>query len=235
MGGRPAAYRPRAAVAVCTVLLRFAPGSPWPVRLGAVRDEFSDRAWDPPAAHWDGRLLGGRDRVAGGTWLAVDPDRPAVAAVLNGPRLPLPPGGVRPSRGGLPLAALRREYAHDDRYDGYHLVLGTPAAVTVWSWDGTDLETRELAPGDHVIVNRGVDVDADPVVARFTPLLSTVHDWSDWRRLLAGDGLLVDREHDGRRYASTSETLIGVGAGVWYEFNPVPTDPTAWYPVLTNR
>src|SRR5947209_11609771 len=81
---------------MCTVLLRFAPGTPRPLLLGAVRDEFVERAWDPPGAHWGDRLLGGRDRTAGGTWLAVDPDRPAVAAVLNGVRRPPPEDGTRP-------------------------------------------------------------------------------------------------------------------------------------------
>src|SRR3982751_1166642 len=111
---------------MCTVLLRFAPGTSRPLVFGAVRDEFVDRAWDPPAAHWGGRVLGGRDRTAGGTWLAVDPDRPAVAAVLNGRRLPPPTDGVRPSRGGLPLGALRGGAPPEpDGYDGFHLVLAT--------------------------------------------------------------------------------------------------------------
>src|SRR6266536_4043488 len=150
---------------MCTVLLRFAPGSASPLRLGAVRDEFVDRAWDPPGAHWGDRLLGGRDRTAGGTWLAVDPDRPAVAAVLNGVRRPAPADGVRPSRGGLPLAVLRGEpLPVPDRYDGFHLVLATAAEVRVWSWDGEALRDQRLAPGDHVIVNAGVDA-ADPSVA----------------------------------------------------------------------
>src|SRR5256714_4879658 len=91
--------------AMCTVLLRFAPGTSCPLLFGAVRDEFVDRSWDPPAAHWGGRLLGGRDRSAGGTWLAVDPDRPAVAAVLNGGRLPPPADRVPPSPGGPPPRA----------------------------------------------------------------------------------------------------------------------------------
>src|SRR5256885_9505666 len=117
---------------MCTVLLRFAPGTAQPLLFGAVRDEFVDRAWDPPATHWGGRLLGGRDRSAGGTWLAVDPDRPAVAAVLNGTRLPLPADGVRPSRGGLPLAALRALTMGPaplpervDGHDGFHPRVGT--------------------------------------------------------------------------------------------------------------
>ena len=61
---------------MCTVLLRLTPGGVHPVLLGAVRDEFVERSWDPPARHWDGaaaHLVGGRDLVAGGTWLAVDP------------------------------------------------------------------------------------------------------------------------------------------------------------------
>src|SRR5439155_24346541 len=107
--GQPRRLLPLGSVLMCTVLLRFAPGGPCPLRLGAVRDEFVDRAWDRPAAHWGDRLLGGRDRTAGGTWLAADPDRPAVAAILNGVRRPVPESGVRPSRGRLLLGALRGE------------------------------------------------------------------------------------------------------------------------------
>jgi len=80
---------------MCTVLLRFAPGTAQPLILGAVRDEFMDRPWDPPAAHWPSApgVIGGRDRQAGGTWLAVAPGSRSVAALLNGvPLPPLPPG-----------------------------------------------------------------------------------------------------------------------------------------------
>src|ERR1051325_1488033 len=104
---------------MCTVLLRFAPGTRWPVLAGAVRDEFFQRAWDPPAAHWPSTpsLIGGRDRTAGGTWLAVDPGRPSFAALLNGP-LRLPADGPRPSRGGLALHILTNDAPPPpDRYD----------------------------------------------------------------------------------------------------------------------
>jgi uncharacterized protein with NRDE domain len=215
---------------MCTVLLRFAPGTPRPLLLGAVRDEFVERAWDPPAAHWGDRLLGGRDRTAGGTWLAVDPDRPAVAAVLNGVRRPPPDDGTtRPSRGQLPLGALRGQPVPvPDRYDGYHLVLATPDEIRVWSWDGTDLVDTRVPPGDHVIVNQGVDAAKPEVVAA----LAGATDRAGWVRLLAGDAVLVDVTVNGRRYGSTSTSLVEfAGGGVRYDFNPRPRDPSGWYPV----
>jgi uncharacterized protein with NRDE domain len=59
---------------MCTVLLRFRPGRRWPLLVAAVRDEFLERPWDPPAAHWPRpTIIGGRDRTAGGTWLAARP------------------------------------------------------------------------------------------------------------------------------------------------------------------
>jgi hypothetical protein len=245
---------------MCTVLLRYAPGARWPVLLAAVRDEFVGRAWDPPAAHWGGRLLGGRDRVAGGTWLAVDPAAPALAAVLNGTRLPPPAAGERPSRGGLPLAALGRGAVPDrdqvGGYDGFHLVRAAPAGVTVRSWDGLDLREVSLEPGDHVIVNRGPDAPDDPVVAHFGPLLaatpdpdptgdkSTVDAWGDWVTLAAGDGLdpgtpgalLVRRVYAGRSYGSTSVSLVALSPdAVRYDFTGSPWERDAWQPVLRTE
>src|SRR5687767_3000357 len=114
--------------AVCTVLLRLAPGGPLPVVLGAIRDEFVARAWDPPAAHWPGThpgLLGGRDERAGGTWLALDPARPAVAALLNAGKREEPEDEEpRPTRGTLALRILTDGGLPDDvsRYDLFHLL-----------------------------------------------------------------------------------------------------------------
>ncbi|GAA5201254.1 hypothetical protein GCM10023322_80860 [Rugosimonospora acidiphila] len=240
---------------MCTVLLRFAPGAAWPLLLAAVRDEFVDRSWDPPGRYWEDRLLGGRDRSAGGTWLAVDPSGPGVAAVLNGVRLPRPAGDDRPTRGTLPLDALRRRVPEGDGYDGFHLVRGTPREVRVWSWDGRRLWERSLPPGDHIIVNRGVGYDDEPTVAHFLPLLramgevggaadsgelaglSTVDFWGDWVRLLGGDGLdpadpralLVGRAFAGRDYGSTSASLVALGDGrARYDFCAAPLGAARW-------
>lgn len=198
---------------MCTVLLRFAPEDAWPLLLAAVRDEFVDRAWDPPGRHWEDHLLGGRDRTAGGTWLAVDPLGPGVAAVLNGVRLPPPAEVPRPTRGTLPLDVLRGRPPRGGDRDGFHLLTGTPQEVRLWSWDGVEMVERLLEPGHHIVVNRGVGLTEEPLVAHFLPMLrsaagpvaepgadapgadagaavpSTVDFWGDWVRLLGGDGL----------------------------------------------
>ena len=89
---------------MCTVLLRLEPEGRWPVLLGAIRDEFVERPWDPPAFHWDAPfvgLIGGRDQRAGGTWLAVDPAARSVAALLNAGKREEPADG-EPARREAP-------------------------------------------------------------------------------------------------------------------------------------
>ncbi len=245
-------------------MLRLRPDSPWPLLLAAVRDEFLDRPWDPPAAHWPEHpsLVGGRDQAAGGTWLAVrpatDPAGPAVAAVLNGVRLPVP-ALPRPSRGALPLAALTGELPESfDGYDGFHLVVATLSTVVVYGFDGTVLDRRDLEPGDHIIVNDGVDATIDPLVPHFTPLLAATPDpplagltteiaWGSWVDLLCGDGiapedpraLLVRKEFDGteapfagRVYGSGSAALVALSRDeVRYDFTPAPSTPQ-WAAIL---
>ena len=61
---------------MCTVAVSLEPGDPVPLLLLGIRDEFTGRPWRPPARHWPGSpLIGGIDEQAGGTWLAVHPDR----------------------------------------------------------------------------------------------------------------------------------------------------------------
>lgn len=235
-------------------MLRFEPGARWPLLMAAVRDEFMQRPWDPPAAHWPDRsasIVGGRDRTAGGTWLALRRDRLAVAALLNGVRLP---HQERPTRGGLPLAALTDslpEPAELRRYDGFHLLLGTPRGVRVWSWDGAELTIADLRPGDHIVVNLGVDTVDDPLVPHFTPLLGacaspdslreaeTSAAWGGWVDLLRGDGLRPDdpralierRVVAGNTYGSTSASLIALGQDdARFDFTATPESPS-WGPI----
>ncbi|RPF21038.1 NRDE family protein [Myceligenerans xiligouense] len=181
---------------MCTVLLRLDPAADWPLLLAAVRDEVADRPWEPPGEYWPQEapgLVGGRDLVAGGTWLAVrrggssepgGPGRPGVAAVLNGSfmnRLDQsspgsPPSSTRPSRGRLPLRALTSGVPEADRlraYEVVHLLVADADGARLVSWDGHEVTDVEIPPGDHIVTNEGLDVVDDPLVPHFAPLLGT--------------------------------------------------------------
>ncbi len=251
---------------MCTVMLRVNPGGAWPLLLAAVRDEFAGRRWDPPAAHWPDRptVQGGRDRVGGGTWLAVDRANATVAALLNGVRRP--EGTLRPTRGTLALAAVGKAARTpvpgiaDLRaladYDGFHLLRADRHGAAIWSWDGIELTHDELPVGDTIVVNLGPNRADDPLVPHFAPLLAALPDvdpgagrtpaaaWDGWIDLLRGDGLsltdpraLIIEHHVGDLvYGSGSATLIGLrGDGkTRYDFTATPTSPR-WYEVAAAQ
>lgn len=136
---------------MCTLLLSFDPAAAEPLVVAANRDEFRSRPADDPRDWGDG-VFAGRDRLAGGTWLAVGRGR--LAAVTNVRGAPVRPGA--PSRGLLPLAALRDELP--DAFEGwnaFNLVVATPERVRVVTHDAAGGARREhlLAPGRYAIVN----------------------------------------------------------------------------------
>ncbi|HET9170237.1 MAG TPA: NRDE family protein [Actinospica sp.] len=210
---------------MCTALISLDPGSSVPVLLLFARDEMADRAWQPPARHWPDRptLVGGRDERLGGTWLAVRPGDqsagPRVACLLNGLG-PAADPERRLTRGDLPLIAASGGFVSDldlGRYDPFHLLIADAASVSLLTWDGGTLTDRKLAPGTHLVSNRGLEVeDEQPSAAperaevliearirHFRPLLrstprpepvpghglGTRAAWGPWMRLAEGDGL----------------------------------------------
>jgi uncharacterized protein with NRDE domain len=242
---------------MCTAIVGYDPGARVPVLLAGVRDELIDRPWRPPARHWPDHpsLIGGRDELAGGTWLAVDPAAPRVACVLNGRGLAAPEERRR-SRGDLPLTLAETGTLDEDlgRYDPFHLIGAEPAGVRLWTWDGERLTARKLEPGLHIVVNGGLaepgaqggDDHMSARVAHFRPLFEAAsRDRETWLRLLDGDhldpsddrALIVRRELDGGRVWGTgSISLIALGPdrAVGYDFTAEPGDPAAWRPVPTS-
>jgi Transport and Golgi organisation 2 len=149
---------------MCTAVLSIESGGL--VLLAGVRDELVDRAWQPPGWHWPDypALIGGRDLLAGGTWLAAAPAARRVACVLNG-RGRQAPAGSRRSRGALPLlAAAGRELerAGLEAFDPFHLLNAEPGMAVLRSWDGERLAERELTAGLHIVVNSGLGSDLLP-------------------------------------------------------------------------
>ncbi len=90
-----------ASVCLLIALSRVIPGMP--LLVAANRDERYDRPAEPVTVLRAGepRILGGRDEMAGGTWLAVN-EHGVVAGLTNQPAGDRDPS--RRSRGELPLA-----------------------------------------------------------------------------------------------------------------------------------
>jgi uncharacterized protein with NRDE domain len=141
-----------------------------PLVLAANRDELLTRPSDPPLQLQDSPALwGGRDRLAGGTWLAVDPTG-RVCAVTNrhpGGRLP-PRDPARRTRGGLPTGTLGggSDRAALDRMDELVAADYNPVNVLYLSrdtasWVGLDDEVGRahdsLSPGVHVLTEQDPD------------------------------------------------------------------------------
>ena len=90
---------------MCSIILRTGVGE---VLIGANRDEMVARPWESPAEFWPG-IIGGRDILGGGTWMALN-RHGVMAAILNRHGSLGPAPGKR-SRGELPLLALRETSA----------------------------------------------------------------------------------------------------------------------------
>jgi uncharacterized protein with NRDE domain len=171
---------------MCTLLLGVGIPTANTVLLGANRDEAPARASDPPGVLLETpRVVGGRDRVAGGTWLAIR-ERRAVIAMLNRQSRhghPLPPDPTRRSRGLLALEAAAADAAPGEslgaavtrraaaavrtaRYAPFTLVFASPDASWSLEWDGEALRQEPLGPGWHVVTHAGPDDPREPRTAR---------------------------------------------------------------------
>lgn len=199
----------------------------------AVRDEFVGRDFDGPGAWWPDLpdVVGGRDRVAGGTWCACDVRTGAVAVVLNRPeRRDADPGAA--SRGVLPLLAMRHGTGWADHLElapmaSFNLMLAAPDALWWWTFDGTTLTRAELGAGTHLAKPSGL-VDNE--------LSATLADPDHWKQLLAASeprpdpsGLLVRIEHDDRVYGTVFAQLITSAPGrVVIEHSRTPQQPESF-------
>ena len=150
------------------------PGTP--LLVAANRDERYDRPAEVMAVLRERRprILGGRDKVAGGTWLAVN-SRGLVAGLTNQPS-GRPRDEGRRSRGELPLAfaaypdaatavaAVCAELDPSDYNPCWLLVGDRHALYSVGMAAGHRPAVRLLPPGIHVLEN--VPPEADSAKAR---------------------------------------------------------------------
>lgn len=140
---------------MCTVVVRVPDEPGDPAHVLAVRDEDPNRPWRALGPHWPDShpgVLGVQDARAGGAWLAALPAAGRLAVLLNvgGPS---PQPGLA-SRGEVVLDAVAgREPDPERRTQAYNLVTVAGGGVTVTISDGTNLTSRPLEPGVHMLVN----------------------------------------------------------------------------------
>ncbi|KAF9601949.1 hypothetical protein IFM89_024283 [Coptis chinensis] len=140
----------------------------YPFLLLLNRDEYHNRP-TKPVSWWEGcEILGGRDEVAGGTWLACTREGKFafVTNVLESRTLP-----EARSRGDLPVRFLEskkspKEFAEEvmkeaDQYNGFNLILADISAKTMIYISnrpkGELISIKEVSPGIHVLTNAKLD------------------------------------------------------------------------------
>ena len=167
---------------MCLLVFAWKDEPGFPLVVAANRDERLERPAESLCVLREDhpRILGGRDDLAGGTWLAVN-EHGVVAGLTNRPS----PGGRDPSkrsRGELPLIAAGRSSAAegvDDLLQRVRPGQYNPAWMLVGDRDSLHYvklpadespRVRLLAPGLHILENVGLD-EPSPKVERIRSLL----------------------------------------------------------------
>ena len=235
---------------MCTVVLLLRPGADWPVLIAANRDEMLDRAWDPPAAHWPERpgIVGGRDCLAGGTWMALN--RHGVVATVLNRQGSLGPRADKESRGELPLIALAEPTAaaaaaaigalDAGRWRRFNMVLadGVDAFFLRGLGEGHP-HVERLAPGLAMVTAHNPNDQDSPRVARHLPRFAAASppqppaEWASWTAILADrsgppESQLTIAPRGG--FGTVCAALLALrpdGAPVWL-FAPGPADQAAF-------
>ena len=206
---------------MCTVVVRRSGDRPGEVL--AVRDELTGREFDDPGRWWPElpSLVGGRDRVAGGTWCATDVATGVTALVLNRYHERTAAPGA-PSRGVLPLLGVVHGAAWVDHVAltgmaGFLLVLVEPGRLTSWEFDGEQLTATEHPEGTHVFTSGGSE-DRKGEVWHGTFAAAAFPD--RWRDLVRAqepapepEALVVRREREGRVYGTVFAETIDARPG----------------------
>jgi uncharacterized protein with NRDE domain len=222
---------------VCTVVVRWDAAEP--IRILALRDESTARAFDDPDEWWPELpgVVGGRDRAAGGTWCANDVVAGVTAMVLNRPPKRLADPGA-PSRGVLPLLGASHGSAWTDHLDvtgmaSFALLVATPSALSIWEYDGTRLAATELSPGTHMVTSGGAE---DGKAARYLHRFEAADFPGGWREIVEAEtpyddpaSLVVRHQTETFVYATVFGQLIDATPGrLHVDYSRTPWVAGSW-------
>ncbi|XP_059300025.1 uncharacterized protein LOC132052480 [Lycium ferocissimum] len=140
----------------------------YPFLLFLNRDEYHDRPTKPLAWWEDSDILGGRDELAGGTWLACT--RSGRVAFLTNVR-EIKSNSDAKSRGDLPVRFLKSDRSPHDfseqllreagEYNGFNLIVADLCSMTMVYITNrpkdSGMSVTEVSPGIHVLSNATLD------------------------------------------------------------------------------
>ena len=202
---------------MCLILIAIKKHPFYKLIAAANRDEFYDRP-TAPAAFWNEapHLLGGRDLLAGGTWLGIT--RQGRLAAVTNYRDPASLKKNAPSRGKLvsrfllgrnsPTGYLDELNQKAIRYNGFNLIVGERGRHFWYSNRGNG--PRELPPGLYGLSNRLLDT-AWPKVSRSKAQLASVLEKEGGPSIDALFHLLGDQT------LAEEESLPDTGVGIEWE------------------
>jgi uncharacterized protein with NRDE domain len=148
---------------MCTLALYLRQFEGYPLVVAANRDEHFSRPSAPPELLAnDPSIFGGKDLVAGGTWLGVN-EYGVVAAIVNRRIEPVKPIDRPRSRGLLCLdmlrakndGQLRKRLEREDgsKYQPFLLLIASAEAAFIAINSGGEIKRMELDAGLHVFSN----------------------------------------------------------------------------------
>jgi uncharacterized protein with NRDE domain len=189
---------------MCLLIMVAQTNVDFPLIVAANRDEMFDRPAVAMTVLRDAgpRILGGRDELAGGTWLAVN-EAGVVAGLTNRPMT----GGRDPtkrSRGELPVALAGHTSAaaavdafgsrfrtHD--YNPAWLLVGDREALFAVDTSGHAPVIRALPPGVHILENRPVGAKS-PKAQHVTDLVAGIESLPEGELVQRLKAVLADHE-----------------------------------------
>lgn len=170
---------------MCTLVVLHRAHPDWPVVCGANRDEFYARPTEPPQVLIERpHTVGGRDALAGGTWMGVTAGGFFVGLTNQ------PPDGApdprRASRGQVVLDALeagstaaaeaRLRALRPGAHNPFNLVFGDAGGLRVLYARDAGLHFADVPPGVHVLPNGRLNDAGFPKVQRARGLLTPLPD-----------------------------------------------------------
>jgi uncharacterized protein with NRDE domain len=210
---------------MCLLLIAIDATPGIPLVLLGNRDEFHARA-SAPAQRWsdDTHVVGGRDLVAGGSWMALRGDG-RFAAVTN-LRTGIPATAPK-SRGWLvrdfvlgdesPDIHLERLRRSASEYGPFNLVVGDRSGVAALG--SADAKVRRLDAGIHVISNGPIGVHwpkTERLQRRYVQLVASAPDMG-----VVDETRLLDLLHDETQPVDSSLPDTGVGLAIERRLAPI--------------